>query len=73
MTARDEFGNPIAGVAVTLAATGDGNMLVQPADSTDESGQARGSFSSTVAGTKSVSATVDSVAVLQIVVITVRL
>ncbi|HKH83176.1 MAG TPA: Ig-like domain-containing protein [Gemmatimonadales bacterium] len=54
---RDENGNPVAGVSVLIQATGEGNLLTQPAP-TDASGIATGTLSSTTPGTKIVSVTV---------------
>jgi adhesin/invasin len=59
---RDSRSNPIAGQAVTLAATGDGVSLSQPA-ATDASGTTTGSFSATGAGGHVISATVGGVTV----------
>ena len=59
VTAKDGLGNPIQGLAVVLAATGTGNTLTQPAALTNASGVATGTLSSTVAETKTVSATID--------------
>src|SRR5438105_2983811 len=71
VTARDQYGNLIKNKAVTLAATGDGNTLTQPSAATDPNGMATGTLSSTVAGAKSVSATVGSVAITQHAPVTV--
>lgn len=60
VTARDAFGNPIPALEVTLAATGDGNVITQPAAPTDAQGVATGSITSTVTGAKLISATVGS-------------
>lgn len=65
---RDAAGNPIAGRAVTLAATGSGNVLVQPVAPSDSSGTAAGAFSSTVAEPKTVTASVDGISVSTTVV-----
>lgn len=64
VTVRDAFGNPIPGRTVSLAATGTGNALTQPALVSDALGVATGSISSTVAATKTISATVDGSVVL---------
>ena len=53
---RNESGNPIEGAVIVLSATGDGNVLTQP-PATDAAGVATGTLSSTVPGTKVVSAT----------------
>lgn len=71
VTARDGLGNPISGASVILAATGSGNTLTQPTDTTNASGVATGSLGSTVAETKTVSATIDGTAITQIATVTV--
>jgi hypothetical protein len=71
VTARDAGGNPISGATVVLAATGTGNTLTQPAGPTGANGVATGTLSSTVAGTKTVSATIDGVAITQTQAVTV--
>jgi hypothetical protein len=65
VTARDQFGNPIQGAAVLLAATGDGNTLTQPLGPTSASGVATGTLSATGAEAKTVTATVDGLAMTQ--------
>lgn len=57
---RDEEGNPIEGAVVVLRASGDGNSITQP-ELTGPTGVAIGTLSSTVAGTKVVTATVGGV------------
>lgn len=70
VTVRDANGSTVMGASVTLAATGNGNIITQPAATTDALGRATGRVASTVAGTKLISATVggttlvDSVATL---------
>ena len=71
VTARDEFGNPLPGVEVTLAATGSGNTLVQPAGPTGPDGRTTGRFSSTAVGSRTISATAAGVAVEQTATVTV--
>jgi hypothetical protein len=71
VTARDAHGNPVTGAAVTLTAAGGGNTLVQPAGTTDASGVATGAFSSTAAGTHTVTATIAGVVATQQPVVTV--
>ncbi|HEV8305278.1 MAG TPA: invasin domain 3-containing protein, partial [Gemmatimonadales bacterium] len=71
VTARDANGNPISGATVVLSATGTGNTLTQPASPTNASGVATGSLSSTVAGSKTVSATISGVAITQTATVTV--
>ena len=65
VTAKDAFGNPISGATVVLAATGSGNTLTQPSGTTNASGVATGSLNSTVAGSKTVSATINGTAITQ--------
>jgi len=65
VTARDGFGNPVEGVTVVLAATGSGNTLTQPGTTTDASGVATGTLSATAAEAKTVTATVDGVAITE--------
>jgi adhesin/invasin len=72
VTAKDQFGNPIAGATVVLAATGTGNTLTQPAGLTNGSGVATGTLSSTVAESKTVSATIDGVAITQTATVVVN-
>ncbi len=71
VVARDAFGNPVPGVPVQLSATGAGNTLVQPS-ATDASGNASGSLRSASAGTKTVSALVDGVLLVQTATIVVE-
>src|SRR3989449_3232544 len=65
VTARDASGNPVQGATVVLAATGGGNTLTQPAATTNASGVATGTLSSTLAETKPISATITAAAVTQ--------
>ncbi len=65
VTVRDTLGNPVAGVTVTIAASGSGNTLGQPAGVTNASGVATGTFASTIAGAHTVSATANSVSLNQ--------
>src|SRR6266545_3857670 len=71
VTARDAGGNPVSGATVVLAATGSDNTLTQPAGLTDQSGAATGTLSSSVAETKTVSATIDGTAAVQAATVTV--
>ena len=71
VTAKDGSGNPISGASVVLAATGTGNTLTQPTAGTNGSGVATGTLSSTVAGAKTVSATVSGTALTQTATVTV--
>jgi adhesin/invasin len=69
---RDQFGNPVAGVPVALAADGSGNTLTQPSAPTDANGVATGRLSSTAAGARSVTATANGVALEQVAAVTVQ-
>src|SRR5205823_12207656 len=57
---------------VILAATGRGNKITQPGATTNESGVATGTLSSTVAESKTVSATMDGVPVTQTATVVVN-
>src|SRR5204863_7939635 len=70
VTANDANGNPIPGATVVLAASGSGNTVTQPGW-TNESGGATGTLSSTVAESKTVSATINAVAITQTATVTV--
>lgn len=70
VTARDANGNPISGLAVVIAATGDGNTITQPASVTNANGVATGRVLSTVAQTKTITATVNDQALVQSAVVT---
>ena len=69
--ANDAYGNPISGATVVLAASGSGNTLTQPSAPTDGTGVARGTLSSTVAESKTVSATIDGTPITQTATVTV--
>jgi hypothetical protein len=71
VTVRDAFGNPLSGVAVTLAVNGSGHTLVQPAVPTNASGVTTGRLSSTVVGSPTVSATAGGIAIAQTATVTV--
>lgn len=60
VTVLDQFGNPIPGAAVTLAASGGtGNSVVQPSGTTNANGVATGTFSASTSGTRTITATVN--------------
>lgn len=59
VTVRDAAGSTVMGATVVLSATGTGNVVTQPTAPTNAQGQATGAFSSTVAGVKVISATVN--------------
>jgi hypothetical protein len=71
VTARDASGNAVAGATVLLAATETGNTVTSPVALTDANGVATGTVSSTVAGAKVVSATIDGTAITQTATVTV--
>ena len=74
VTAKDANGNPVSGATVVLAAnpnTGNGNTLTQPVGTTNSLGQITGTLASTVAETKTVSATINSVLMNQTVSVVV--
>ena len=70
VTVKDQFGNPVSGSNVVLAATGSGNTLTG-GGTTSSSGVATGTLSSTVVEPKTVSATADGVAITQTATVTV--
>ena len=56
----DQFGNPVSGAGVTLAVSGgSGNSVVQPTGATGADGVATGTVSSSTAGTRTVTVTVN--------------
>jgi adhesin/invasin len=65
VTAKDDAGNPIAGLPVVIAVSGSGNTVVQPPGFTDANGVAIGTISSVVAESKSVTARIAGVGVTQ--------
>ena len=71
VTAKDDFGNPVSGATVVLAATGTGNTVTQPAGPSGANGVATGTLSSTVAEPKTVSATASGTAITQTATVTV--
>lgn len=63
VTVRDDSGTPIAGVAVTLQATGTGNTTTPASVTTDGSGIATFTFSSTDVEKKTLTASVGSISI----------
>ena len=66
ITAKDALGNPIPGIPdvnVVVASTGTGNTIVQPTTATNPSGQTTATMSSTVAESKTISATINGTAI----------
>ncbi|HKW40094.1 MAG TPA: Ig-like domain-containing protein [Gemmatimonadales bacterium] len=72
VTARDQYGNLIAGKGVTLSATGTSNTVTNPAAPTDVNGMATGSLTSTKAETKTVTAAVGTLTIAQRANVTVN-
>ena len=72
VTARDGSGNPISGATVVLAASGTGNTLTQPVGTTAANGTITGSLSSTKSENKTISATINGVAINQQPTVTVN-
>ena len=71
VTAKDANGNPLSGATVALLATGGGNTLTQPSGTTNASGVAAGTLSSSVAESKTVSATANGTPITQTATVTV--
>lgn len=69
MTVRDVNFALVEGAVVALAVSGDGNVVTQP-DPTDANGECVGSFTTTVAEEKEVSASVGTVALAEPVTVT---
>jgi Bacterial Ig-like domain (group 3)/Bacterial Ig-like domain (group 1) len=69
---RDADGKTLDGIAVTLSATGDGNTINPSSATTDGKGEAKFSFESSVAGTKTVTATAGDVTLAEQPTITVE-
>lgn len=66
ITAKDAYGNPIPGIPdvnVVVASTGTGNTIVQPTTATNASGQTTATMSSTLAESKTISATINGTAI----------
>jgi autotransporter-associated beta strand protein len=61
ITAKDASSNPLPGKAVTLVASGSGNILTQPGSLTDANGQTTATLQSTVAETKTLTVNVDGI------------
>jgi galactose oxidase-like protein/invasin-like protein/Big-like domain-containing protein len=65
VTAKDASGNPISGATVVLAQTGSMSLLTQPAGTTNASGVATGTLTSTMGETTIISATINGTAITQ--------
>jgi hypothetical protein len=71
VTVKDADGNPLSGVLVTPASTDPADVFTPATATTDQNGVATFSFSSTVAGDKTISATAGGVLLTDTEVITV--
>jgi hypothetical protein len=71
VTAKDGLGNPVAGVSVVLGVTGSNNTFTSPL-TTDGAGVATTTLTSTKAESKTVSATVNGVAITQTATVVVN-
>jgi adhesin/invasin len=71
VTVRDEFSNPIQGAGVVLSSTGANNTFVQPGN-TNSLGVTTGTFRSTMAEGKTISATADGTLITQTAAVTVN-
>jgi hypothetical protein len=72
VTAKDAFGNLVDAAGITLAVTGSQNALTPSAGTTDARGGFTATLSSTKAESKTVSATIDGVAITQSATVTVQ-
>ncbi|MBW8864804.1 MAG: Ig-like domain-containing protein [Verrucomicrobia bacterium] len=63
VTAISGGGSPLVGSVVTVAASGSGNIVTQPALPTDVNGQTTATLQSTAAGTKTITVTIDETAI----------
>jgi acetyl esterase/lipase len=70
VTVRDQFGNPVSGVVVNLAASGSGNTIDQP-PATGSDGTALGGLRSTVAESKTVTGSIGGSAIADQTIVTV--
>ncbi|HEY6060844.1 MAG TPA: Ig-like domain-containing protein [Gemmatimonadales bacterium] len=71
VTAKDQFGNVIQGATVTLGSNGANNNFTAPG-TTNSSGVATSTFSSSTAESKTISATINAVAITQKPTVTVN-
>ena len=72
VTVRDASNNPVAGASVTVSASGSGNTITPGTASTNASGVATFSFSSTVAEDKVITATASGVLIEDQATVTVQ-
>ncbi len=69
VVAQDGYDNPVSGAGVTFSAGGTNNSLTPTSATTATGGQATTSYSSTVAGPRTVSARVNGVTLTQVVTV----
>src|SRR5437773_2881293 len=72
VTARAASGTPSLHDALPISATGSGNTLTQPVTTTNASGVATGTLASTLAESKTISATINAVAITQTATVVVN-
>ena len=72
VTVRDDANNPVSGVSVSVASSGSENTITPPTASTGGNGVATFTFSSTVAETKTITATAGGVAITDGATVTVQ-
>lgn len=72
VTVRDGNGTPLSGVSVTLSSSGTGNTISPASQPSDKDGKANFTYSSTVAETKTITATAGMVELTQRALITVE-
>jgi invasin-like protein/Big-like domain-containing protein/calcineurin-like phosphoesterase family protein len=72
VTAKDGTGNTISGASVSLTSSGSGNSLTPSSGTTNSSGVFTSTFTSTVAESKTVSATINGTAITQTAAVTVN-
>ena len=72
VTVRDQYGNPVPGITVTLSEADGGGTVVQPIAVTDASGVTTGSFSASLPASYVIEADAGGVAVTQTASIVVQ-
>jgi adhesin/invasin len=71
VTVKDASGNPLSGITVRISVTGSSNSITQPIATTNSSGVATATFSSTKAESKTVTATANGQRINQSASVTV--
>ncbi len=72
VTVKDGLGNAMSGVTVTLSSTVGGDVVTQPATTTDGSGIATGNVAATSAGQRTITAVAGGITITQKPVLTVN-